>query len=449
MQKRVAVIGSGIAGLSAAYGLKQAGFDPTVFEKDSFPGGRMSSEHVDGFIIDKAAYTFPEYHKGLTAFLGELGMSDALVLTPGTSATFAGGKGYEIKIGSATDFLKYKLLSLGNKADMVKLFLYAQSLGSALDMANPTGKTFELEKESASDYILANYSKEILEYVAWPIFCEIMLGNPEDNSKVPFLATLKNVMWFKIFSFRFGMGMLPERLAEHLDIRLNCPVLSVRAVDGKAQYEITVGGENPGAFLFDAVIFAVPSPVVPKIMEGLSPDLKSLFQEVEYSKSIVAALAVDREHKDSAMINNLCRDRFKAVGTLVMDHHKGPGRVPEGKGLATAILSEKASRSLFDEPDERVTNEVIREVDPLFPGFSERMLFSRVYRWEYGAVQFPPGALAKKSRARAIVENQFERICFAGDGFYKASLEMSYKSGIQAATRLIEQWPEAGSGNSL
>ena len=83
-------------------------------------------------------------------------------------------------------------------------------------MTQPTKKTFELEKERASDYILNNYDEEILEYIAWPIFCEIILGNPEDNSKVPFLATLKNLAWFKIFNFIEGMGMLPERLSREL-----------------------------------------------------------------------------------------------------------------------------------------------------------------------------------------------------------------------------------------
>lgn len=437
MQARVAVVGSGIAGLTAAYRLKQAGLLPVVFEKESFVGGRMSSENVDGFIIDKAAYTFPQYHRNLTAFLGELGMKDALVPTPGTSFTFAGGKGYQIKIGSATDFLRYKLLSLSSKADMVKLFLYAQSLGSVLDMANPTGTTFELEKESAADYILNNYNKEILEYVAWPIFCEIMLGNPEDNSKVPFLATLKNLMWFKIFNFRHGMGMLPERLATELDVRLNTPVTGIGRGNNCGEYEIQVGGAHSGRMMFDAIIVAVPPPSIPTIMEELSPKLKALLDAVRYSPSIVAALALDTECGDTAMINNLCRDRFRVVGTLVFDQHKGPGRLPEGKGLATAILCEKASRSFFEKTDEEVTQAVRKEVDSLYPRTSEKLLFSRVYRWKYGGVQFPPGALATMSELRRTLENQFENVRFAGDGLYKASLELAYNSGIRAADDII------------
>jgi ferredoxin len=40
-QKKIAVVGSGLAGLSAAYFSRLKGYDVTVFEKDSEPGGKM------------------------------------------------------------------------------------------------------------------------------------------------------------------------------------------------------------------------------------------------------------------------------------------------------------------------------------------------------------------------------------------------------------------------
>ena len=410
-----------------------------VLEKESFVGGRMSSEVADGFTIDKAAYTFPEYHTNLTTFLAELGMKSALVRTAGTSRTYARGKAYEVKIGSPADFLKYKLLSLKNKKDMVKLFLYAQALGSALNMAEPTQKTFELEKERASDYILENYDSEILEHVAWPIFCEILLGNPEENSKVPFLATLKNLSWFKIFSFSRGMGMLPERLGADLEVRLNSPVNVVKSASGSGGYEVEIGGDHPEKLVFDGVIFSVPSPLIPEMLVGLSPRAKRLLQEIPYSKSIVTAFAVDRTYDDTAMINNLSRDTFKTVGTIVFDNHKGPNRVPEGKELVTAILCEKASSALMDEPEDKVISSVIQEIDPLFPGFSDRLIFSRVYRWPYGAVQFPPGAILRHDEARRVLDQEFQRICFAGDGLHKTSLEVSFNTGVRAANRVVKE----------
>ena len=71
---RIAIVGGGISGLSAGHHLTESGLKPVVFERGSFVGGRMSSERVDDFIIDKAAYTFPEFYKNLRGFVHELGM---------------------------------------------------------------------------------------------------------------------------------------------------------------------------------------------------------------------------------------------------------------------------------------------------------------------------------------------------------------------------------------
>lgn len=50
--KKVSVIGSGFAGLASATVLAQAGFDVTVFEKNSLPGGRARKFEAEGYIFD-------------------------------------------------------------------------------------------------------------------------------------------------------------------------------------------------------------------------------------------------------------------------------------------------------------------------------------------------------------------------------------------------------------
>lgn len=52
MTKKIAVIGSGFAGLSAACCLADAGCDVTVFEKNSTPGGRARQFTSEGFVFD-------------------------------------------------------------------------------------------------------------------------------------------------------------------------------------------------------------------------------------------------------------------------------------------------------------------------------------------------------------------------------------------------------------
>ncbi|MCU4202733.1 FAD-dependent oxidoreductase [Vibrio cholerae] len=61
---KIIVLGAGIAGISAAYHAKHAGFDVTCFEKSSKAGGLISNFSVQGFRFDKAihlSFTSSEY----------------------------------------------------------------------------------------------------------------------------------------------------------------------------------------------------------------------------------------------------------------------------------------------------------------------------------------------------------------------------------------------------
>ena len=48
--KRVVVVGAGIAGLTAGYELKKAGFEVTVLEAKDIPGGRMAEKMEGSFM---------------------------------------------------------------------------------------------------------------------------------------------------------------------------------------------------------------------------------------------------------------------------------------------------------------------------------------------------------------------------------------------------------------
>ncbi|WP_298447168.1 FAD-dependent oxidoreductase [uncultured Marinobacter sp.] len=72
--RRIAIIGSGLAGLTAAIKLKQQGHDVTVFEKSRGPGGRLAAKRVADGSADVGAQYFtarnPEFLPFLTEFAG-------------------------------------------------------------------------------------------------------------------------------------------------------------------------------------------------------------------------------------------------------------------------------------------------------------------------------------------------------------------------------------------
>lgn len=76
----VAVVGAGIAGLSAARQLDDTGYDLHVFDKARGPGGRMSTRREDGYEFDHGAQYFTvrnEAFRGAVAEWQQRGMVEA------------------------------------------------------------------------------------------------------------------------------------------------------------------------------------------------------------------------------------------------------------------------------------------------------------------------------------------------------------------------------------
>lgn len=72
MTKTVGIIGAGIGGLALAIRLANKGFKVTVFEKNSYPGGKLSELKLNGFRFDKgpSLFTMPNLIDELTALQG-------------------------------------------------------------------------------------------------------------------------------------------------------------------------------------------------------------------------------------------------------------------------------------------------------------------------------------------------------------------------------------------
>ena len=58
--KKAIVIGSGVAGLAVAIRLATDGFETSVYEKNGYPGGKLSFFEKDGFRFDAGPSLFTQ-----------------------------------------------------------------------------------------------------------------------------------------------------------------------------------------------------------------------------------------------------------------------------------------------------------------------------------------------------------------------------------------------------
>ena len=63
MNKKALIIGSGIAGIASALRLKKKGYDVTIFEANSYPGGKLHVVEKDGYRWDSgpSLFTMPQF----------------------------------------------------------------------------------------------------------------------------------------------------------------------------------------------------------------------------------------------------------------------------------------------------------------------------------------------------------------------------------------------------
>lgn len=119
-QTGVAIVGGGMAGLTAACYLARAGVDVTVFEKAPYPGGRAATRESDGFLFNRGGHAL--YTGGAASLiLKELGVSyahgvpkDTFVLQGGEIRPFP---------TDLLELLRTDLLDAGDKLDLVRFFV--------------------------------------------------------------------------------------------------------------------------------------------------------------------------------------------------------------------------------------------------------------------------------------------------------------------------------------
>ena len=122
--KKIAIIGGGISGLTAGYLLAKRGAEVTVFEKDKELGGLLSDFEIGGKRLEKAYHHIFKTDKSVIRLIKDLGLQSRLVWHESKTALFWDKKMYSF--AGPMDLLKFKPLPFWDRIRTGLVALYLQ-----------------------------------------------------------------------------------------------------------------------------------------------------------------------------------------------------------------------------------------------------------------------------------------------------------------------------------
>lgn len=436
--ERVIVVGAGIAGLTAAFRLKQRGCDVTVLERNSYVGGRMSTVRRGDYLVDVAASILPTSYTQMAALIADAGLADQVQPTNDLIGVLRDGHVHRLHGLGPLEVVKTRLLGMRSKLGLARAFLDLreyrnQAYWHDLSLAHSS------DTESAAEYARRLLPEEVIDYLVDPLCRDLFLVGSNEVSRVDFLFLLGAMMGTSFFNSPRGIGFLAEGLAAQLDVRLSATVNAVEEHAKGVTVEWARDGESAHVEHASAVIVAIPAPSVPEICPQLSRDQVGFLRSVFYARSLVVSFGLARRPAEPAMWLHLPGGK-KATDLicLILEHNKAPGRVPEGHGMVTTYWVQSWSQSRWDDDDERIGKIAVGAAEAVLPDMSDDVDMMYVRRVNPGVAVRPVGGL-RSLREFVSSFSPHSRVQLAGDYFSSSCTNASLCSGETAVTNIVRQ----------
>jgi oxygen-dependent protoporphyrinogen oxidase len=444
---QVAVVGSGIAGLTAAWDLKKAGCRVVVFERDTAPGGRMADTIVNGICTHSGASIIFSFNRDMLALVDELGISGDLYSFDSKNRGYTvsnGTREYQLKLTFDPGFLlTHPALGLKTKAKLIALL--PDVIGARLRIDPCMMHTAAgYDDESVADYVRRRVTDEFLENYVEPYFRAPWHWEPEQISRAYLLSLLGHIVGAKLMSFRQGIGHLTRSLATRLDVRYRHRVVSAVTEAGGCRLTVRTNGQVRNEW-FDRVVIAVPGSQAAGIVTTLDDDRRRFFDTVKYTRGARVYYAL----KPGAA-------RFRALWfarkspSIISLYHELPddSLVPEGHRqpptIQVELTPELSARVAAEAGQGRLDSYVRDAVRVHYPAIDRDVAGVAEQWWNDMLPEWYPGYARGVAAFLARGDDVRPPIYFCGDYLSQSHTGGACASGRRIAALLLAQ----GKGNS-
>jgi oxygen-dependent protoporphyrinogen oxidase len=431
--KRIVVVGAGMAGLSAALRLSRAGAQVTVFESSDRVGGRTSSESCDGYLYERGTQFYVSTYRNALALIKDMGLQADLRPTSEWITVFHHAR--PLRMASGMLFVLHALRSgLLTARDLVRFAWYTSSIRwPPIDDYSAWAKYDDEDTARWSAPRLGRSADYLLE----PLLAGGMMQRMEETSRAFALAVLATTASGrgKDMTLARGNDSLPRAIAARLEVKLDAPVRQVEvAPEGVA---VRVSGETVRA---DAVVLATTASAAARIYGG-ADGLERELTATTYGSVIKVGLATRRDWANDPGLGAVWAMMIPSgerrdIVSVTIESAKDRARVPQGCEMLNLFVTPENAERMMEWPDEQIVNAVASDIERLFPGAMAAQHFVRVVRWREGMPKSPVG------RARAVAAYRATRrrdcrVWLAGDYMGMGTLESAIETGTWAATRIL------------
>jgi oxygen-dependent protoporphyrinogen oxidase len=450
------IIGGGIAGLTAAYTLKTAGWSPVMLEKAPHVGGKLSTEHIAGFTIEHGPDAFLMRKPWAYQLAQHLGLEPYIIHTrPENHHTYVLRKGqlYPLPTGfhlvAPTDlraFLRSPILSLRGR------------LRALLDLVLPAHPPDSTD-ESLGALIRRRLGHEVADTLVEPLLGGVYNAPIDTLSSAVSFPKLRELevqhgslirglqhtrraanqhSQPAFFSFIGGAQTLTDALINALDghIFTGIRVSSItRAQTGTLPYAVQLAD---GQIIHTSnIILALPAQASASLLSRLAPQAANLLSAQQTTDVAVAALGY-HQHDVPHPLNGLGvvipPSEGRAIDGMTWASSKWTHRAPDGHVLIRVFFGGPHTRHTYTLNDTEALALIRQELAQLL-GIRAEPVVARLIRWPAAYPLYTTGHLDRQHDIECALPIG---IHITGSSLYGVGVPDVVHHALETAQKLIQ-----------